>query len=140
MPAPKRTHDTSASGPIKIGRPTAAPPTDEHGTQTTPPPLNLWPFEGEKPIPLAGAAALLPALRPGNATTANYTTLYRWATKGLKARDRKQVVLETIRVGRRMLTTREAIDRFQAEFNGDGAAGGGAEAVESPRTGASGSQ
>lgn len=58
----------------------------------------------ERPITLFQAAALL----PGNqGKPLSYTTVYRWATSG-----RKNVLLETMWMGGKRITSLEAIQRF----------------------------
>jgi Protein of unknown function (DUF1580) len=54
----------------------------------------------------------VPPLVPGRAgRPVSPATVYRWATKGLNG-----ARLQTVQVGSRMVTSREAIDRFFAEL------------------------
>ncbi len=59
----------------------------------------------EKPIPLTQAAAHVPRRRRGRKTSGS--TLYRWATRGLRG-----VVLETLQVGGTRCTSLGALQRF----------------------------
>lgn len=63
----------------------------------------------EQPITLEEAAKLLPPAADGRPT--NRHTLRAWATRGLRG-----VLLETIFVGCRRMTTAEAIARFVADY------------------------
>lgn len=65
----------------------------------------------DKLIPLAEAAAALPS-RP------SATALWRWWKKGV-AVPGGRVKLETMRIGRRRFTTREAFRRFVESMNAD---------------------
>lgn len=60
-------------------------------------------------LTLAQAAKLLPGR---NGRPVSPGTLFRWATKGVKARDGRTVRLETARVGTAWCTTRGAVSRF----------------------------
>jgi hypothetical protein len=62
-------------------------------------------------FPLAQAAQRLPRLRGGRPV--NPSTLWRWATSGLRG-----VKLEICRVGGVACTSAEALRRFFAELNG----------------------
>lgn len=54
----------------------------------------------------------VPPLVPGRAgRPVSPATVYRWATKGLNG-----ARLQTVQVGSRMVTSREALDRFFAEL------------------------
>jgi hypothetical protein len=54
----------------------------------------------------------VPPLVPGRAgRPVSPATVYRWATKGLNG-----ARLQTVQVGSRMVTSKEAIDRFFAEL------------------------
>jgi hypothetical protein len=64
----------------------------------------------ERVVTLRRAARLLPRRRRGK--RAHASTLYRWSTRGVRADDGTVVVLETIRVGRTLCTSSEAIQRF----------------------------
>ena len=59
----------------------------------------------ESPLTLAEAAKVLPRLRGGKRV--HVATLHRWALKGVAG-----VRLETIRLGRTVVTSREALQRF----------------------------
>ncbi len=60
----------------------------------------------ERLLTLTEAAKLLPRLNGKRIAT---TTLWRWATSGIRG-----VRLETRRLGRRVVTSVEALDRFSA--------------------------
>ena len=59
----------------------------------------------EKLISLKDACGLLPRRRRG--VRPHFSTLWRWATEGLKG-----VKLEVIKVGSTLCTSREALQRF----------------------------
>jgi hypothetical protein len=56
------------------------------------------------------AARRLPPFREGRPVSAS--TLFRWATKGVRLSDGSTLRLEAIRIGGRWLTSTEALDRF----------------------------
>jgi hypothetical protein len=60
--------------------------------------------------PLGGAARKLPPLRGGKAVSP--TTLWRWATRGVRGRNGITVRLETLKVGGTCCTSDEALCRF----------------------------
>jgi hypothetical protein len=60
--------------------------------------------------PLAEAARQLPPLRRGKAVSAS--TVWRWATRGVRARNGVTVRLETIKIGGTCCTSDEALVRF----------------------------
>jgi hypothetical protein len=64
----------------------------------------------EKVVSLGRAARHFPRRRRGKRP--HTATLYRWAKSGVRADDGDAVVLETIRVGRTLCTSVEAIQRF----------------------------
>jgi hypothetical protein len=70
----------------------------------------------ERVVTLRRAARLLPRRRCGR--RAHASTLYRWSSRGVRADDGMRaddgtvVVLETIRVGRTLCTSVEALQRF----------------------------
>jgi hypothetical protein len=64
----------------------------------------------EKLIGLAAAARMVPAVDGEGAVTAK--TVGRWAKKGIRSPGGLTVRLEVIRLGRRILTSREAVRRF----------------------------
>jgi hypothetical protein len=70
----------------------------------------------ENPIPLAVAARLVPPRRNGKRT--HISTLYRWATVGVRG-----VVLETLQVGGSRCTSREALQRFYERLSASTPAG-----------------
>lgn len=72
----------------------------------------------EQLITLTEAARLLPRRRKRRRV--NVSTLYRWATKGLRG-----ARLETVQVGGTRCTSREALDRFFASLPPSGGAGAG---------------
>ena len=57
-----------------------------------------------------GYTSLAKAAKPLGATAPS--TVFRYATKGVKLADGRRCVLETIRSGKRLLTTHAAIKRF----------------------------
>ncbi len=59
----------------------------------------------EDVVSLRDAASILPKLRQGKRIHVN--TLYRWASRGIRG-----VRLEVVRIGRTLVTSREAIQRF----------------------------
>ena len=64
----------------------------------------------EEVVSLGVATTHLPRRRRG--TKPHASTLYRWGKEGVKADDGTRVVLETIRVGRTLCTSVEALQRF----------------------------
>jgi hypothetical protein len=64
----------------------------------------------EAAIPLAAACPLLPPGRNGRRV--HFSTLWRWALKGVKSPTGEIVKLETLRLGSRLVTSREAVQRF----------------------------
>lgn len=64
----------------------------------------------EETLPLASAARRLPRLRGGRPVSPS--TLWRWATKGLRG-----IKLETIKVGGTTCTSMEALRRFFAAIS-----------------------
>jgi len=72
-------------------------------------------LEQESYMTLARAAKMLPRVR-GNKPP-HPLTLYRWATKGLKAKSGHRVYLETTFVGGTRVTSVEALERFFAQKN-----------------------
>jgi len=61
-------------------------------------------------LPLAELAQRLPAVR--GRKPPHYTTLYRWATKGLKSRSGMGVRLETQFMGGTLCATVDDVNRF----------------------------
>jgi len=59
----------------------------------------------ESPLTLAEAAKALPPLRGGKRV--HLATLYRWVSRGVAG-----VRLESLRLGRTVVTSREALQRF----------------------------
>ena len=68
----------------------------------------------ETVVSFSKAARLLPARRRGR--TPDPSTLYRWATQGLRG-----IVLETIQVGGQRCTSVEALQRFFDRLSTPGA-------------------
>jgi Protein of unknown function (DUF1580) len=64
----------------------------------------------ESLLSLHDAAQLLPSSRVGKRV--NFSTIWRWALRGVRATDGRRVKLEAARVGGRWLTSREALERF----------------------------
>src|SRR5215218_6562183 len=60
--------------------------------------------------PFAEAARRLPPLRSGRPVSP--TTLWRWSSRGVRARNGQTVRLETIRIGGTTCTSDEALARF----------------------------
>ena len=75
----------------------------------------------EKLRSFAEAASRLPALRGGKSV--NPSTVWRWTTRGIRARDGRIVRLEAIRVGDTCCTSDEALLRFFRALSADGAPG-----------------
>lgn len=84
-----------------------------------------WPFfvstqtamidiDTEELLTFAQAATLFPSPRTGKPIALN--TLYRWASKGYDG-----IVLESVKLGRHRLTSREAVKRFARYYAGDSA-------------------
>ena len=63
-------------------------------------------LEHEEIVTLSAAAKLLP-------TRPHVATLYRWASRGVNS-----VTLETIKVGAKIVTSREALHRFMRRCSG----------------------
>ncbi len=68
--------------------------------------------------PFAEAARRLPALRGGRPV--NVTTVWRWATRGVRGRGGVTVQLESIKVGGTCCTSDEALARFFQALTVDG--------------------
>lgn len=58
---------------------------------------------------MAAASRLLPGVGGGGCDP---STLFRWATSGVKTMNGTRVKLEAVRVGRRLVTTGPALERF----------------------------
>src|SRR5262245_53252899 len=71
--------------------------------------------------PFAEAARRLPRLRSGRPVSP--ATLWRWASRGVRARDGQPVRLETIKIGGTTCTSLEALARFFARLSGEGEEG-----------------
>jgi hypothetical protein len=69
-------------------------------------------LQNENILSLAEAASRLPSFRRGRPVTAS--CVLRWVLDGVKTPGGKKVRLEAVRVGRRWLTSLEAMDRFAA--------------------------
>lgn len=61
----------------------------------------------EKKYPIGEAVELGSGFRP------TYSTIFRWVTKGVKAPDGSRVKLEAEYLGSRLITSIEAVERFQ---------------------------
>jgi len=70
----------------------------------------------ERLVPVLSLAALLPPSRSGKPLARQ--AAWRWVTKGLPGPDGVRVRLESIRVGRRWLTSLAAVARFFARTTG----------------------
>lgn len=64
----------------------------------------------EEPLTLAEAARRLPRLRGDRKV--HVSTLYRWVSRGLRG-----VRLEAVRLGRTLVTSQEALQRFAERLN-----------------------
>ncbi len=69
---------------------------------------------GEEMISLGTAARMFPGAR--GAERVNPSTVYRWAYKGVQTPG-GLVRLESLRVGSRVLTTKQAVERFVAALS-----------------------
>ena len=67
-------------------------------------------------IPLGVAANLFPGAR--GADRVNPATVFRWCTRGTRTPDGQVVKLECLRVGSRLLTSRQAVVRYVANLTG----------------------
>ena len=67
------------------------------------------------------AASRLPSLRGGKSV--NPSTVWRWATRGVRARDGVLVRLESLKVGGTCCTSDEALSRFFRALSSDAAPG-----------------
>jgi hypothetical protein len=65
-------------------------------------------------ISFRAAAALLPSTQPGECVC--FTTIWRWATKGI-CRNGERVKLDAVRIGGRWVTSHQALERFTAALN-----------------------
>jgi hypothetical protein len=83
--------------------------------------------------PLAEAAGRLPRLRGGRAVAPS--TVWRWATRGVRNRDGVPVYLEILKVGGTCCTSDEALLRFFRALSADGPQPPEAPASPSPQTG-----
>jgi hypothetical protein len=66
----------------------------------------------ETMVTLHEAAQTFPSNRAGKKM--NFSTVWRWGLKGVRAIDGRVVKLELARVGGRWLTSKEALQRFSA--------------------------
>ncbi len=66
-------------------------------------------------LPLAAAARLFPGAR--GAARVNPATVHRWCAKGTRTPDGRVVKLEWVRVGCRVLTSRQAVARYVAALS-----------------------
>jgi hypothetical protein len=64
----------------------------------------------EETLTLRDAAKIIPGRRPGKKI--DFSTLFRWANKGIRGPSGERVRLETLKAGGFLITSREAIDRF----------------------------
>ena len=71
--------------------------------------------------PLAEAAARLPSLRGGRPVST--TTVWRWATRGVRGRRGQKIRLETLKIGGTCCTSDEALARFFRALSADPARG-----------------
>jgi hypothetical protein len=82
----------------------------------------------ENLLTLHDAARLLPSNRAGKRV--NFSTIWRWALRGVRAIDGRVVRLEAARVGGRWITSRQALERFSAALTPTNEAG--AEPIRTP--------
>lgn len=66
----------------------------------------------ERLIPVYDVPALVPPARSGRQL--HRAAVWRWVAKGLPGRDGGRVHLEAVRIGRRWVTSHEAVARFVA--------------------------
>lgn len=64
----------------------------------------------EELLTCSAAARLLREIDAGRRYAPS--TIWRWMTRGVQATSRQRIVLESVRLGRRLLTSREALNRF----------------------------
>lgn len=64
----------------------------------------------ESVISLSEVQNIAPPNRDGSRI--NFSTSFRWATKGILAADGRRVKLEVMKLGGRLITSREAVQRF----------------------------
>jgi hypothetical protein len=57
-------------------------------------------------------AAKHPAFRQRNGKSAHFSSVYRWISRGARARNGARVILETVKLPIGLRTSREAIGRF----------------------------
>lgn len=69
----------------------------------------------EELVGLTAVAKRFPGRNPGRPL--NKTSVFRWATKGCRAADGSVAVLESVRIGSRLLTTWSAVNRFFDRLN-----------------------
>jgi hypothetical protein len=67
-------------------------------------------LQNEQILTLSDASRLLPPSRRGRPVS--FSCLWRWALRGIKNHTGEVVKLEVIKVGGRLLTSREALQRF----------------------------
>ena len=63
-------------------------------------------------LSLHDAAQLIPSNRAGKRI--NFSTVWRWALKGIIAQNGDRVKLEFVKCGGRLLTSKQALERFVA--------------------------
>lgn len=85
-------------------------------TPTSDSPEVLIEIQNGDGLSLSAAGRLFPAAR-GNGPGVDASTVFRWARKGSKAADGRLVHLESVRVGGRWLTSRQAVTRFVAALS-----------------------
>jgi len=71
----------------------------------------------EKVIGLKEAIRLLPKTSRNN--NLHYSTMFRWILRGLRAKDGVVVRLESVKIGGRLCTSKEALQRFFDRLSGD---------------------
>jgi hypothetical protein len=71
----------------------------------------------EDPIPLSRIPARFPSLGRHTGKHLHFSTLFRWATKGVRGPNGERVRLETTRLGGSLITSVAALNRFAAALS-----------------------
>jgi hypothetical protein len=85
------------------------------------------PLMAETLISVSEAARSIPAHR--GTGRCNPATVWRWITEGVRSTSGERVRLESVRIGGRFVTSREALDRFIQRLSADAGV-----AAPAPRT------
>lgn len=86
----------------------------------------------EELIPVQDLPARLPPSRSGRRL--HRAAVWRWVTDGLKGPDGGRVRLEALRMGRRWVTSKQAVARFFRRLSGAEPGSGGSPAAPAPAT------